>query len=413
MTRKREQHFVPKVYLKPFLDPDPPEGWPDDRPFEPSVWVLNPSLSGSPERRAPHNILWRAELYNLPEDDSENPRVEDALGRLENAFAPIQRAILSREGLSLREYGVLCLFVGAQSGRTPRQMGHWQGVIDKVRHLSQQMAPDGAADDFWAGADEAGVRSVALHSQAYADVVSSTGFLLVNESSIPFITSDNPVSHSFLHVDDPPVRPFPPEMRAPVGPNVRTFFSYLPLSPDTAFVSSPLLDNGSRLYCRTTDERLAFALNQLTRYHAVECLIANSPRPYQSLTQWVILAEAIKKATAGPRNGLLIYTDHDRHWIEAESVAHDTGAHPLHNRIRFIAADPERLRAAVGDPQVRSVEYKIGGRSGRMRDAWFASVALEPHVESVIESFPGGWSAWGASGGSATGSRSSVVPGSD
>lgn len=412
MAKKREQHFVPQVYLKPFLDPDPPDDWPEDRPFEPSVWMLNPSLRGDPERRAPHNILWRPYLYNLQDDDPEKPRIEEALSRLESAFEPIQRAILSREGLSLRDYGILCLFVGAQYGRIPRQMDHWQGFVSKVEHLSRQVAPKDAADEFWTGADEAGVRSVAHHAQAYAEVVSGRGFLLANESDLPFITSDNPVSHTFLHVDQPPVSCFPADMIGSVKRNVRAFFSYFPLSPDTAFVSSPLLDNRPRLYCRTTDERLVFALNQLTRLHAVECLIADSPRPYRSLTRWVVQAETIKKATAQPRDGLLVYTQNDRHWIEAESVSHGGGGHPLHSRIRFVATDLDQLRAAVGDPHIRSVEYRVGESGGVMREAWFASIALESQEESVIEHFPGGWSAWCAKGGPTEG-HSSPSRGSD
>lgn len=163
---KKRQHIVPRVYLKPFLDHAAPEGWPEDRPFEPAVWVLNPSLEGRPRRRSPANILWQSYFYSLREDDPDRPWIEESLSRLESAFEPVQQAILKREKLSLEQYGLLCLFVGALSSRTPQQIDHWQGSLGQIQHLYRQMTSQEVADEFWAGADEGGKRSVLPHAEA-------------------------------------------------------------------------------------------------------------------------------------------------------------------------------------------------------------------------------------------------------
>lgn len=395
MARKKRQHFVPRVYLKPFLDPEPPAGWPEDRPFEPCVWVLDPSLMGAPRRRAPENILWKNSLYTLDSDHPERPRIEEGLSRLEGAYKPIQRALFSRDPLSARDYTILTLFVGAQYGRIPKQMDHWQDFIDRLQHLTKQMAPEGSTDDFWKGSEEAGTKSVVLRMQAYASVVANHGHVLVNESDLPFITSDKPVTHTFLHIDEPPVNCYPDELLAPVHTNVEAFFSFLPLSPDTAFVSSPLFANREPGYCRTSDERVIFAMNQLTRYHAADVIIARSQRPYKALTQWVIQAEENQKESYTPRTGLHIYTSSSRHWIGAEQISHEIGDHPLHGRIRFVASGLEDLHAAAKDEDLLRVDiYREDEQVGGMRHAWFSSVALKAGVETIIENWPGGWSAW-------------------
>lgn len=392
---KKRQHIVPKVYLKPFLDPEPPPEWPEGRPFEPAVWVINPDLTGKPSRRSPANILWKSYFYNLSEDDPDRPSIEESLGRLESAFQPVQQTILNRGHLSLEQYGLLCVFVGALSSRTPQQIDHWQEFLDQIQHIYRQMASPEVADEFWSGSAEAGKKSVLPHAEAYANVVGDYGFLLVNESPLQFITSDRPVTHVFLHVDEPPIADFPDELRANVGTNEQAFFSFTPLSPDTAFVSSPLLDNGRRLYSLTEDMRLAFALNQFTRHRAAELLVAREAKPYGLLTELVVMAEAAHRASYEPKTGLQVKTTEQRFWITASQIDHGMRGHPLHGRIRFVADNQEELRAAAAATDlVQILVIEDDREAGGMRDGWFSSVGLTEGAETVIENWPGGWTAW-------------------
>lgn len=392
---KKRQHFVPRVYLKPFLDAAPPADWPEGRPFEPTVWVLDPDLRGEPSRRSPTNILWKSYFYNLNADDPNQPWIEDSLSRLESAFEPVQQSILRREDLSLEQYSLLCHFVGALYNRTPQQIDHWQGVLDKVQDIYRQMASPDVADEFWSGANEGGKRSVLPHADAYANVVGDYGFLLVNESPLQFITSDRPVTHVFLHVDQSPIADFPDEVQVDVGTSEEAFFSFAPLSPDTAFVSSPLLNNASRLYALTEDIRLVLALNQYTRHRASEVLVAKEPRPYGLLTELVVATETAHRASYEPKTGIQVKTNERRFWISASRIDHGMGGHPLHGRIRFVAEDQEELRAAAAAGDLAEIlVIKDDREAGGMRDGWFSCVGLVDGAETVIENWPGGQAAW-------------------
>jgi Protein of unknown function (DUF4238) len=394
---KKRQHIVPKVYLQPFLDHTRPEGWPEDTPFEPGVWVLDPELKKKPSRRSPSNILWKSYFYNLRSDDPDRPWIEESLGRLESAYKPVQAAIINRNGLSEEQYGILCLFIGALAGRVPQSIDHWQGMLDQIQHFYRQMASQEVADEFWAGADEGGKKSVLPRAVSYANVVGGTGFLLVNESPLEFITSDQPVTHTFAHIDESPVAVFPDDLRVNVGTSEQAFFSFVPLTPDTAFVSSPLLDNGSRLWALTRDVQLVFALNQQTRHRAEELLVARSPRPYGLLTELVVAAEASHRAAYRPKTGIQVKTRNERFWISASQIEYGMGAHPLNGRISFVANSQVELRAATADPAlVEVLIIKDDRETGGMRDGWFSAVGLVEGAKTVIENGPGGWGAWTA-----------------
>lgn len=400
---KKRQHVVPKVYLKPFLDRIRPDEWPEDRPFEPAVWVLDPALKEKPIRKSPSNILWKSYFYNLRSDDPDQPWIEESLGRLESAYKLVLEAIINREKLTLEQYSILCLFIGALDGRIPQSIDHWQETLDRIQHIYRQMATTEVADEFWAGADEGGKKSVLPHAEGYASVVGGTGFLLVNASPLEFITSDRPVTHIFLHIDESPVAAFPDDLRMSVGTSNQAFFSFVPLTPDTAFVSSPLLNNGSKLYALTEDLRLVFALNQWTRHRAAELLIARSPKPYGLLTELVVAAEAAHRAAYLPKTGIQVKTSNERFWISASRIEHGMRDHPLHGRISFVADSQAELRAAAVDPILAEISIIHQDReSGGMRDGWFSAVGLVDGAETVIENWPGGWDSWKASNSNGT-----------
>jgi len=392
MAKKRRQHFVPKVYLKPFLDSRLPAGWPESRPFEPAVWVLDPSLRGSPARRSPSNILWKNSLYTLRNDDPAAPAIEEALVVLEGAYDRVSAKVQGRKRLTLSEYEILCLFIGALFGRIPEQMDHWQRTVDEVERLYRMMASQDVADEYWRGSEETGKRMVLTYAQSHASIVGPGGFLLVNESPMKFITSDSPVLHTFLHTDESPIRLFDEKLRVGAGTNRQEFFSYVALGPDTAFVSSPLLSNEKRLWAITDDANLVFSLNQWVRHRAVKTVISSEQRPYGRLTATVIAAEAAERAEYRPRTGLQVKTADQRFWIGATDIRHGVGSHPLHGRVTFFADAQPELMKAVSDPHLTEVlivkdDQEVGG----MRDCWFAAVGLAAGCPTVVENWPGGW----------------------
>jgi hypothetical protein len=389
---KKKQHFVPQVYLRSFVDAEPPADWPEDKPFTPGVWIQDPSLTGVPQRRSPGNILWKNSLYTLSVDDPSKPWLEESLGRLETAYGSLVPVLENETDLSDEQYGILLLFVGALFGRAPSQLSHWQDQFDHLKGITRSMSdlpPEGME---WSDFEEVGKRSLESRTAGYAEVVAPYGFVLVNESPMPFITADRPVRHLFLHVDESPVKLFPKDICAKVSPNVEAFFSFAPLGPRLAFIASPLVPHVPALYQQTDDVNLVFSLNQYMR-HGAEIIVSHVARPYGNLTGPVIAAERRRKPV--PRTGILLYTSSGRHWIQTTQVTHGNGSHPLHGRIRFVAEDKGELRTAAAACELTEVRvYDSGQQVGGLRDAWIASVGIADDEPTVIENWPGGVSAW-------------------
>lgn len=389
MAEKKTQHFIPRIYLAPFLDRRPPSGWPEDRPFEPTVWISHPLDLVGFRRKAPANILARTRLYNLSADDPKRPWLEESLSRIESAYAVVRGLLESESPLSVEQYGTLLIFIGGLSGRTPQAIDHRQSFVDDLERIHRGVVQghqeaEADADHLFANADEGGKLLLPTWIQAYAKAVGRNGFILINESKMDFITSDNPVCHVFSHVDENPVAAFPPERRIDAPRSVQAHFCFTPLTPHLAFISSPLLCRGDDLYCRTDDIALIFSLNQLARSMAQDWIISPSERPYGDLTDAVIAADT--EVIATPRSGLHVYTQENRYWLSSKDVLYESGAHPLVSKLTFSTPDMAVLRNLAREEKIYEVTAYDGGRAvSHLKHARLTHIAESAESRSTIE----------------------------
>lgn len=394
-NQKKRQHYVPQVYLQPFSDRTPPKGFNPSRPYKPTVWVIDALTMGSPHRKAPSNILWSNKIYTLDSDDPSTPVVEESLSRLESSYRRVRDHILGLNQLTFAEYAALLFFIGALKGRTPPEIRSFQNLMDTLGSMSKKLSelpPEGMA---WSDFVQSGVKAIAARASGYASVVGPHGFILVNHTDLNLITSDSPVTHQILHVDDAPVKFFGPNLKVGIPASTRAFFSFVPISPDRAFISSPFLCSGGELYVSTCSKELIFSLNQCARSAADSMIISKVPNPYGQVTQALIDKEAEIAATSTPRSGLMVYTPSARVWIETQEFSHEDGINPLHSVIRFVSLSIDELKNVAGVEDINEVLIYSNGRlAGSMMDCWLAAVALSNEGESIIESFPGGWKVW-------------------
>lgn len=388
MAEKAKQHYIPQVYLKPFVDEARPVDWDQDRPFNPGVWIAHPSAIGAFRRKSPSTILKRNRLYNLRDDDPKRPWLEEALGRLETRFPLVRDSIERGEQLSVEEYGTLLLFIGALSARTPGAIDDRQRFVDDLERIHRKFVEGNEhavrdADRIFDNSDEAGRRLLPTWTQSYAEVVCEQGILLVNESAMEFITSDRPVCHTFLHIDELPVSAFPEERRAKVLPSVRSFFSYTALTPRIGFVSSPLLDRGADIYLKTRAVELVFALNQLVRSLAGELVISKTKLPFGNLTDAVLRYAA--QSASEPRRGLLIYTEQDRYWVNSRDIRLEQGSHPLVQRILFSSENLSLLHRIRNDGLITELEAYLPNGTSYLKYARIVTMPESTDHNCVIE----------------------------
>ena len=398
MSEKINQHLLPRVYLRSFTDPVRPADHPPDTPFSPPIWLIPRGLDSAGRARDPKNAFTSKRFYNLRDDDPRDPAIESNLGRLESAYAEIIGLLGKRVELNAEQYGKLLLFIGTLRSRQPSHLDHWQSQFGEIERIyrSVERAHTGKEEEadrvFWMK-DELSRRLMFQQAQAHAEVVVPHGWLIANQTRAPFLTSDQPVLHRFYHPDELVTLAFPPET-IPSGATRadRAFFSYCPLSPQLAFVSSPLLlpPKGSH-YRDTSDFRLVLMLNDLQRQLCNEFLISPSADPFGPLAPLVreidALGERLRELAA--RAVVSIYTATDRFHIPCSTVAFESGPNPLQRRIRFRSPDAARYSALEVGTILREVKA-IDGQGGEvgMRGARIVQAGGAPDEDWLIKSDP-------------------------
>ena len=397
MAKKTQQHVVPKVYLKAFTTDERPEGHSPTLPYSPALWLIPRSLEGAPHRRSPGNVLRKLNAYTLKGDKPGQPYIEDQLSRLESAYAAVIRKIPERAELTLGDCELLALFVATLFLRSPAQMTHWQRQLDGIQRLYRQVdrahnGDERHSDSYWEGADEGGKRLVLEAGAPVAEALTLHGWrLLVNQTSLPFITSDRPVVHRKIHEDELRSIGFPGEWLEPgVLPNRAEFLSHCALSPDVAFVACSLFSLPRTLYWLAPHEALVANLNLFVRDSAQEWLVASSPKPFGELTSRIVATVLAQRAALSDDRGILnVYTDTTRVQLRVDDCHVGRGEHVLNGRLTFRTQDMEALRVLASANHLTEVTYQLpGGTHGGLRDARLIAVALSAAGESVIINGP-------------------------
>jgi hypothetical protein len=399
MTRKSKQHIVPQTYLRNFCDSRLPNGWPEGRPFTPSLWVHPRGLDAPPRRSAPRNVAWVRDVYTMRDDDPDHPWPEEALGRLETSFAATLDHVTSGEELSDTDRAIIALFVGALHERTVGMLNQRQAFFDDLAHLTRQFEDarsdpktSAARDAFWKRFGEEAKRQVANSATAFAQVTGLHAFILENASRMAFTTSDSPATCRQIHADELIEIGMPEEwLFAGIPRGARGFFVYCPLTPHHAYVASTFFPpNPEMLRRRAESIQLIYALNEFTRDSADEQLFTSTENPYGPLLPFAQARDRrIAAARQNPESGLLVHSERERYWLPTTSVSHGTGDHVLTARLTFTTGDMVTLRAMADDNNFREIiVVDHGEERGGMRDAGFVTVAVTDDASSVIENGP-------------------------
>lgn len=398
MADKVDQHLLPKVYLLPFVSRERPPEHPADVPYDAPIWLIPKALDGGGRAKAPKNAFTANRFYNLRDDDPREPAIELILSRIESAYARVRRLLEQNGELSVGQYGTLLIFIGSLRARQPAQIDHWQkqyGEVERI-HRSVERAHTGSEQQsdkvFWMK-DEMALRMMFTQAEAYADVVARSGWFLVNQTEVPFLTSDHPVIHRFLHPDEIETLAFPKQMIAEGATRADwAFFCYCPLTPSIAFVSSPLLHLAeSSLYVTTKDARLVLMLNDLQRQNCDHFLISPLAEPFGSLTPMIQEIDELgrKLMESAARNALTIHTSADRYQIPCSRLSFEEGRDPLHSVVRFRTSDLAPLAALTPGTAIRELlAYTEQGDSQMIQGARIVTVGRSADEDWVIEADP-------------------------
>lgn len=397
MAQKKKQHIIPRTYLKAFTDPTRPDGMPEHRPFESSVWVTEKSLKSEPQRKSPdHRTFWKPYFYKLDEDSDSSPVIEEALSKIEGKYPHVLKKVCNREALTIEELIYVALFIDTLFSRTVPSLEHWQSQINKVeelyRHVDQaHNKSQEISDEVWKGSHEIAKKLIIDGAGTLSSLILETGLVFVfNHSDLPFFSSDNPVTYQLEHIDDLHRISIPKAwIYENIGTNEQKFFCYCALTPTVAVVSSPFIrlpNEAPYVWVETQDPNFPFSMNILTHRRADSILISQQPKPYGIHQDFAIeFLESIQNTLPPKGTQFIIYTNKARYSLNVDAYKRfDTN--PLQLEVHFWTKDLKTLHTLAQDDFIKVVHYcEDGVETGGTRYLKLYSVGLCPDEPSVMK----------------------------
>ena len=263
MSDPKNQHTVPKCYLRQFVDPNIPSN------FGPCVWIFERE-SKRGKRQNIRSVLTQTDIYTFQGDYS----IEKSLAQLESEYAEIfEKKINNKLPLTPYEHAVFCGFVAAMLQRTMKQKEHIEGfvgqLVDWAKQLEMVHGAEPKSSIAWEEArKDAHKISLVEMVPEIARILSkmNIAFMCTKNKRVSYITSDSPAylfnsQLQFQNWFSPAFGQRHVEIRMPLSPEISVCFSWV---------------NNLRGYLVATKD-MVHNDNRMTYGHSHKYFIANSP----------------------------------------------------------------------------------------------------------------------------------------
>lgn len=189
-----KQHYVPRCYLREWVDPNTPIGQ------EPYVWRFDRGGKNR-KKKSPKNILTGTDMYTLRVSGKrKNYSIEQTLSRVESEYASIFRTKINNKlPLSEYEHIILCAFVATMLQRTLRYKNTLEKFFDELigrtelleKHHNAEPKKSIELKGLKENSHKVGIIQL-LPDLTQLLMQMSIAFLCADESTSKFITSDDP-----------------------------------------------------------------------------------------------------------------------------------------------------------------------------------------------------------------------------
>ncbi|MGH8653728.1 MAG: DUF4238 domain-containing protein [Gammaproteobacteria bacterium] len=264
MSVPKNQHIIPRCYLKQFVDPRTPPGQ------EPYVWIFERDQRRG-RKKAPKNILAETDFYTL----KGNYTIEKTLAQIESEYSSIfERKISKKRPLSPEEHILFCAFVAAMLQRTLKQKENIEGFIDQVvenvtkLENAHGMSPK-TSEEWRANKEHAHKLSVmAMIPEITKILFQMNAAFLCSDGRASFIASDAPAflfnsALQFQRILGPGLKQKHVEVRMPLSPEISVCFSwinnlrgYVEVGEDTVHESNRMVFGHSHQYFIANSQKL-------------------------------------------------------------------------------------------------------------------------------------------------------------
>jgi len=229
MSNPKNQHVIPKCYLKQFVDPNIPAN------FGPCVWIFERE-SKKGKRQNIRSVLTETDINTFQGDYG----IEKTLAQIESDYATIfEKKIKNKLPLDSQEHLIFCAFVAAMLQRTLKQKENIEQFMDQViGHVKQMERARGVSPktslEWEKEKNDAHKLSVMQMIPEIAKVLyrMNVAFLCTKNKRVSFITSDSPAylfnsQLQFQRFYGPGLGQKHVEVRIPLSPEISVDFSWI------------------------------------------------------------------------------------------------------------------------------------------------------------------------------------------
>ncbi|MFB2683240.1 DUF4238 domain-containing protein [Shewanella mangrovisoli] len=312
MADKKDQHLVPACYLSSFVA-DISDAAKHNPRLEAGVYVNSNTLdSGWKMRGINHKTFKKSYYYNLPEDNPNEPYIENFLSGIERLYRKNLQKVINRE-LDNEAMSFLSYFTSIQYIRVDKFITSMQNSWDQIAKWCDEVSGGNQYTSTLANVVKKQIPTIDL-----GGIIHSNACIIYNNTRFPFVTSDTPVVRKNVNVPD--LKWVIPQAKLDhsVSDSHESSFFFFPLTPYIAYVSCDLIQTGSILEFNDDELTHIFYLN----YYS----ISNAHKHVYSSVREPIKGEVeLSKYLKNKPNGQLIkiYTDQHRLSIKGLVVSSD------------------------------------------------------------------------------------------
>lgn len=277
MAKKRDQHIVPRCYLKHFVDSSSAV---NNKKYEAGVYVNTSALDRAWKMKGlSNNIFTKTRFYNLKSDDPDKPLVEEHLAKIESFYSKGITKLLNGE-FSNEILSIFTLFVVTQFLRTEKVLKAHQKSWDEVAMYADMFEGGNRNRNIYNEISKQQILHLAK-PEALNPIHRKSG-IIINCTQIPFLTSDKPVIKEFFNQEDISRIFHPLQQLKYIDDHFESLFYFMPLTPWLAYVSHSSFEGETKGY-ECSHESGISQLNDMMLLNASEYIYSFMDNPVTSL----------------------------------------------------------------------------------------------------------------------------------
>jgi len=291
VNEKKRHHYVPEAYLRAFCDSSG------------KLKVYPKEEGSSPYTLKPGGTGHRRYYYSqpTPEGGVDNNRLEDLFSTLEGQWPLLVKRMARREDVN-DGLETLFEFAALQRVRVPASRDVTEARLAKLaKQLMSEMHAAGelpplppGLDGLWDKIDVAIDPHQSIHGMVHdlqSSVIEVFGriglFAVHNSTSLPFLTSDNPVIWFDPSVPDEEQRPYEVSIDGPI-------LFIFPISPTMLLMGSdadkPEFSIQGLRYAEAPDESWVIRINETVCRYGYEVVYASSSRQEDTIKRYISIS---------------------------------------------------------------------------------------------------------------------------